>query len=44
MISRYTNRVKIRKQSDLEEDEQSEPEPKKRIMTASNLIEELKTR
>lgn len=30
-------RVKIRKQCALEEDEQSEPEPKKRIMTASKL-------
>lgn len=32
-------RVKIRKQCALEEDKQSEPEPKKRIMTASKLIE-----
>ena len=35
--------VKIRKQRALEEVEQSEPESKKRIMTASKLIEGLET-
>ena len=35
--------VKIRNQRDLEEVEQSEPEPKKRITTASKLIEGLET-
>ena len=35
-------RVKIRKQL-ASEDGQSEPEPKKRIMTASDLIEGLET-
>jgi len=32
-------RVKIQKQRALEEDEQSEPEPKKRTMTPSKSIE-----
>ena len=35
--------VKFRNQRALEEDEQSEPEPKKSIMTASKLIEGLDT-
>jgi hypothetical protein len=37
------NRVKIQKQRALEEDEQSEPGPKKRIMMVSKLTEGLET-